>query len=111
MNKNLILDAMQKHNKEPVMYRVYCKDDKFLGTVFCSSCRISFGKTGFNGGLEIINYGSGGLSFWSDFAEKDETAKRISGIEFGMTVSSEKFISDMKDHMPYHLEWILWNLL
>lgn len=111
MNQNFI-NFMIKHAKEPVIYNVHDKEDNIIGTVFCSYTKIYFRKNGFNGGLDVIKYPKViGLSFWSDFAEKDESAKRISGATYGRSVTLDRFISDMKEHMPHHFEWMLWNLL
>jgi hypothetical protein len=102
---------MLSHQKEPITYNIYDKENKTIGYVCCRYDKITFLREGFNDGLDILTYNKEGLSFWSDFAEKDESAKRISGESFGIFTSPEKFISDMKEHMPYHFEWCVWNLL
>lgn len=62
-------------------------------------------------GTYIIIDGADRLSFWSDFAEKDPSAQRISGSKYGCYVSFQKFVDDMRVNMPNHFEWMLWNLL
>ena len=62
-------------------------------------------------GTYIIIDGVARLSFWSDFAEKDPFAQRISGSKYGCYVSFQEFIDDMRIHMLNHFEWMLWNFV
>jgi hypothetical protein len=62
-------------------------------------------------GTYIIIDGGSKLRFWSDFAEKDPSAQRISGAKYGCYVSFQKFVDDMRLHMPNHFQWMLWNLI
>jgi hypothetical protein len=62
-------------------------------------------------GTYIIIEARDGLRFWSDFAEKDPSAQRISGAKYGSYVSFQKFVEDMRNHMPNHFEWMLWNFV
>ena len=62
-----------------------------------------------NNGAYIIICGGDRLEFWSDFAEKDPSAQRISWAKYGCYVSFQKFVDDMRIHMPNHFEWMLWN--
>ncbi len=111
MNQNFI-NLMKKHNKEPIIYNVNDKDNKVIGTIFCSYSKIYFRKNGFNGGLDVTKFPKViNLDLWSDFAEKDDSAKRISGAIYGRSVTLDRFISDMKEHMPHHFEWCIWNMI
>jgi hypothetical protein len=62
-------------------------------------------------GTYIIIDGVSKLSFWSDFAEKDPSAQRISGAKYGCYVSFQRFADDMRVNMPNHFEWMLWNFI
>lgn len=62
-------------------------------------------------GTYILFYGDDKISFWSDFAEKDSSAQRISDAKYGCNVSFGEFMDDMRLHMPNHFEWMLWNFV
>ena len=62
-------------------------------------------------GTYIIIEGGSRLSFWSDFAEKDLSAQRISGSKYGCYVSFQRFVDDMRINMPNHFEWMLWSFV
>lgn len=62
-------------------------------------------------GAYIIIGGGDRLEFWSDFAEKDPSAQIISRSKYGCYVSFQKFVDDMRIHMPNHFEWMLWNFV
>lgn len=51
------------------------------------------------------------FDLFSDFAEKDISAKIISGHKHGRHVSPNEFFELLRVNMPHHFEWCLWNFI
>jgi len=64
-----------------------------------------------NKGVYILIHHGDKMTFWSDFAEKDPSAQKISGARYGRHLLFQEFVDDMRIHMPNHFEWMLWNFV
>lgn len=72
--------------------RFYSKTEHGIGYIFCHRA-------------------SGIFDLYSDLAEKDISAQRISNSKLGRYVSPNEFFELLKIHFPYHFEWCLWNFI
>ena len=115
MSPELILSFYRKNIKNDNGFRITEAPLKFGESIlFMPSGAIRFFAAGdaySKNGTYIIIEGGSRLNFWSDFAEKDPSAQRISGSKYGCYVSFQGFVDDMRINMPNHFQWMLWNLI
>jgi len=109
INKNSILEIMNNHRGQSTTYNIYDGTNK-VGSIRCQYDKILFSSSEFNKELEVINQYDGTISLWSDFSPKRDSLGRASPNVCGAYVSIEHFMLDVKENLPYHFEWIVWNL-